>query len=66
MRETGRAPLRVQAPGFYFRLFTSPFKGAAGSPGESLAIVMLLVLSQTANVCGFAREALNRQLESTT
>ena len=63
MRETGRPPLRVQAPGFYIGLFTRPFKNAVGSPGERLAIAMLLGLSQTANVCGFAREALNQRGE---
>ncbi|HSR08277.1 MAG TPA: glycosyltransferase [Bryobacteraceae bacterium] len=61
MRETGRSPLRVQAPGFYFRLFASPFKNSVESAGERLVIAMLLGLSQTANVCGFAHEALNRR-----
>ena len=64
MRDTRRACLRVQAPGFYFRLLTSPFQSAAGSPGERVFIATLLGLSQTANVCGFASEALRQRRNS--
>lgn len=61
MRETGRARLRVQGPGFYFRLVTCPFKNGVASPGERLATAMLLGLSQAANIGGFTRETLNRR-----
>ena len=60
MGESGRPPIRVQSPGFYVRLFASPFKSAAGSPAQRLAMAILLGLSQTANVCGFAQEAINQ------
>jgi GT2 family glycosyltransferase len=60
MRETGRARLRVQSAGFYFRLFAFPFKAALGHPAERFATAMLLGLSQTASVCGFVREAMGR------
>lgn len=60
MRETGRPPLRIQSAGFYFRLFTFPFKNALAHPGERLVTTMLLGLSQTASVCGFVHEALGR------
>jgi len=58
MRETGRPALHVQPPGFYLRMISYPFKNGVGNPGDRLAIAILLVLSQVANLCGFAREAL--------
>lgn len=57
MLETGRPPLRLQAPGFYLRLLSYPFRETRE---HRVALATLFALSQVANACGFAREALGR------
>jgi len=57
-QETGRPTPRLEPPGFYLRLLSYPFTNVAGNAKDRFAIAILFVVSQTANACGFAREAM--------
>lgn len=60
MRETGRPTPRIEPPGFYLRLISYPFENELLKHEDRLAIATLFAISQAANICGFAREALGR------